>query len=336
MKIIRKNIKELNTFGIELEVNEFATLKDESDFSNLSKLNKELLLLGGGSNILFTEAPKECVIHIDTKGKHVIKEDENNVVLEVAAGENWHDYVLWCIEHNYGGLENLSLIPGNVGTAPIQNIGAYGVEVKDRILSVRLYDLETGEKIELNNQSCKFGYRNSIFKNELKGKVIISSVIFKLTKRNHQINTSYGVIKNRLHTDNPNIKDISNAVISIRKEKLPDPQVTGNAGSFFKNPVIKESHYKMLQELHPEMPSYPAENGVKVPAGWLIDQSGLKGHDLGGASVHKKQALVLINKTGRATGKDILDLAKYVQKTVLRNYQIELEMEVNIYPQSFL
>jgi len=335
MKIIQKNIKNLNTFGIDLEVKEFISLTDESDFSKLSELNKQILLLGGGSNILFTEAPKECVVHIETKGKSIVKQDDSFVYIEVASGENWHEFVLWCIDQNYGGLENLSLIPGNVGTAPIQNIGAYGVEVKDCIISVSGYGLETGKPFKLKNKECDFGYRNSIFKNELKGKTIISSVVFKLTKKAHQINTSYGVIKAKLSSSTPSIRDVSNAVITIRKEKLPDPNIIGNAGSFFKNPIIPNSLFRVLKERHPELPSYPSDDGVKIPAGWLIDKCGLKGYELGGASVHKKQALVLINKSGKATGNDILSLAKYVQKTVRDNYEIELEMEVNIYPQSF-
>ncbi|MGB0837032.1 MAG: UDP-N-acetylmuramate dehydrogenase [Flavobacteriaceae bacterium] len=333
------NLRSYNTFKIDAKSNDFIEITKEEQLQSIIPTTDHLLILGGGSNILFTEDPKEKIIYINTKGIKVLEESSNEIFLEVAAGENWHDFVLWCVDHNYGGIENLSLIPGNVGTCPIQNIGAYGVEVKDVITQVNFFSIETGKKQSLSNENCHFGYRNSIFKNELKGKTIISSVIFKLSKGKHHLNRNYGIINQRLDELFPNlpvdIKKISQAVISIRSEKLPNPKEIGNAGSFFKNPVITEKAFSELQKKHPDIPNYPALNGVKVPAGWLIDQLGLKGFQYGGAAVHKKQALVLINHSGQAKGTDVYKLAKEIQGKVKEFYGINLEIEVNIYPNSF-
>ena len=250
------------------------------------------------------------------------------------AGENWHEFVLYCLENNFGGLENLSLIPGNVGTAPIQNIGAYGVEIKDRFESCTALDLQTLQLKRFNLEDCRFGYRDSIFKNEAKGKYIIISVSFRLSKEKHKLNTSYGSIDHYLEekaVENPTLKDVSEAVISIRQSKLPDPKTLGNSGSFFKNPVITRKELEKLQQQFPEVPFYAVdEEHVKVPAGWLIDRAGLKGYREGDAGVHSKQALVLVNY-GNATGSEILNLAKKVQQKVKNMFGIEIFPEVNIF-----
>jgi len=273
------------------------------------------------------------VIHVDLKGKKVIKEDDNFVWVESNAGENWHEFVLWTINQNYGGLENMSLIPGNVGTTPVQSIGAYGAEIKDTFVSCDAMNIETQQMKTFTKDECNFGYRESIFKHEAKGKYIITSVVYKLTKHNHKISVEYGDIKSELAKNNissPTIKDVSNAVITIRQSKLPDPKELGNSGSFFKNPVISRELFLKVQEKFPEVKYFevsPTE--VKVPAGWLIEHAGLKGYRKDDAGVHKNQALVLVNY-GNATGQDILNLSKYVQKTVFDKYGIAIEAEVNV------
>ena len=283
--------------------------------------------------MLLTRNIEKLVVLLNIKGVSIDRENENTVHLTVNAGETWHEFVLWSISQNYGGIENLSLIPGNVGTCPIQNIGAYGVEVKDTITKVEALDIETNKLIAFSNSDCKFGYRNSIFKNESKGKYIITSVSFKLTKNQHQLNTSYGAIETALQENKitiPTIKDVSDAVISIRKSKLPDPKEIGNSGSFFKNPVISSQQFLELQKKHPSIPNYTiSETETKIPAGWLVEQSGFKGKRFGDAGVHKKQALVLVNY-GNATGKEIYQLAQKIQQTVATNFGIQLEIEVNV------
>ena len=283
--------------------------------------------------MLLTKDIHKLVIHLDIKGISIDKEDEDYVYLTVNAGENWHEFVVYCISQNYGGVENLSLIPGNVGTCPIQNIGAYGVEVKDTITKVEGIEIATEKLVSFSNEDCNFGYRNSIFKNAYKGKIVLTSVGFKLTKKNHQLNTSYGAIDTELASKNiskPRLKEISNAVIAIRQSKLPDPKEIGNSGSFFKNPVILKSVFLEIQKSHPKVPSYKiSETEVKVPAGWLVEQSGFKGKRFGDAGVHEKQALVLVNY-GNATGKEIYKLAEKIQETVLKNFKISLEIEVNV------
>ena len=284
--------------------------------------------------MLLTENINNLVVHIDIKGISIDNEDENSVYLTVNAGENWHEFVLWCINQDYGGIENLSLIPGNVGTCPIQNIGAYGVEVKDVITKVEAIEIATQKLVSFSNSDCKFGYRDSIFKNSAKGKYIITSVSFKLTKTHHQLNTSYGAIENELASKNikkPSIKEVSDAVIAIRQSKLPDPKEIGNSGSFFKNPVISIAHFEKLKQEYPNIPSYPvSETEVKVPAGWLIQKSGFKGKRFGDYGVHEKQALVLVNY-GNASGKDILQLAEEIKSVVKENFNILLDIEVNIF-----
>ena len=327
------SLKNYNTFGIDVTAKRFICIDSVYQLQELLKVEKDIFLISGGSNMLLTKDIEKLVVHIDIKGVSIDQENENEVFLTVNAGENWHEFVLWCVDNNYGGLENLSLIPGNVGTCPIQNIGAYGVEVKDTITKVETLHIETSKLVQFSNEECKFGYRNSIFKNEVKGKYIITSVSFKLTKQNHNFNTSYGAIETELTSKNiakPNLKNISDAVIAIRKSKLPDPKEIGNSGSFFKNPVITKAHFLTLQKTYPEIPSYIiSENQVKVPAGWLIEKAGFKGKRFGDFGVHKKQALVLVNYNN-ATGKDIYNLAETIQKEIKSKFEIKLEIEVNV------
>ncbi|TYP98771.1 UDP-N-acetylmuramate dehydrogenase [Tenacibaculum adriaticum] len=333
--IIQQNIslKSYNTFGIHVNAKRFVSITSVYQLQQLLKEEKDIFLLSGGSNMLLTKDIDKLVVHLNIKGISIDREDQNNVYLTVNAGENWHEFLLWTISQNYGGLENLSLIPGNVGTCPIQNIGAYGVEVKDRITKVEAIEIETGKLISFSNSECEFGYRNSIFKNYAKGKYVITSVSFLLTKVNHKLNTSYGAIETELENrniKNPTIKDISDAVITIRQSKLPDPKEIGNSGSFFKNPVISKNQFKALQKEYPNIPSYIiSENEIKVPAGWLIEQSGFKGKRYGDYGVHEKQALVLVNY-GNASGKEIHQLAQNIQQTIKKKFDINLEIEVNI------
>ena len=332
---IKENIslKEYNTFGIAVNAKRFISVDSVYQLQQLLKVEKDLFLISGGSNMLLTKDIEKLVVHIDIKGISIDNEDENTACITVNAGENWHEFVLWCVSENYGGIENLSLIPGNVGTCPIQNIGAYGVEVKDTITKVEAVEIKTGKLVQFSNEDCNFGYRNSIFKNEVKGKYIITSVSFKLTKSNHNLNSSYGAINTELIAKNitkPSLKDISEAVIAIRKSKLPDPKEIGNSGSFFKNPVIATTQFLELQKDFPTIPSYKiSDTEVKVPAGWLIEQAGFKGKRFGNYGVHEKQALVLVNY-GNATGKEIYQLAEKIKDTILSQFDIPLEIEVNI------
>lgn len=329
------SLKNFNTFGIEAKAKQFVAAQSIQDLRSILEENysQKKFILGGGSNMLLTKDIEALVIHVDLKGKEVIKEDDDFVWVESQAGENWHEFVLWTIDQNFGGLENMSLIPGNVGTTPVQNIGAYGTEIKDTFVSCEAMMIENQETKIFTNQECHFGYRESVFKNEAKDQYIITSVVFKLTKRNHKINTSYGDITGELaknNIKNPTLKDVSNAVIAIRKSKLPDPKELGNSGSFFKNPIILKSDFEKIHQKFPEMKYYEvSETEVKVPAGWLIEQAGLKGKRFGNAGIHKNQALVLVNYGG-ATGKEILDISKHVQETVLKTFGIAIEAEVNI------
>ncbi|WP_334057410.1 UDP-N-acetylmuramate dehydrogenase [Polaribacter sp. P097] len=332
---IKENIslKEYNTFGIDVNAKRFVSVNSVYQLQQLLKAEKNVFLISGGSNMLLTKDIDKLVVHIDFKGISIDKEDDDFVYLTVNAGENWHDFVLYCVAQNYGGLENLALIPGNVGTCPIQNIGAYGVEVKDTITKLEAVNLETTKLESFSNEDCNFGYRNSIFKNSVKGKYVITSVAFKLTKRNHNLNTSYGAIETELASKQitePTLKDISDAVIAIRKSKLPDPKEIGNSGSFFKNPVISKTQFLEIQKEYPNTPSYIiSENEIKVPAGWLIETAGFKGKRFGNYGVHEKQALVLVNY-GNASGKEIYALAQKIQNEILNQFKIDLEIEVNI------
>jgi len=282
---------------------------------------------------LLTKDIDALVIHLNLKGKEIVSQTDTTVLIESQAGENWHEFVLWTLQHNYGGLENLSLIPGNVGTSPIQNIGAYGVELKDTFYACKALNLETLEIDTFNREACAFGYRNSIFKQQAKGKYIITSVTFNLSKGHHSLNTHYGAIATQLKAmsvKNPTIKDVSNAVIAIRESKLPNPKDIGNSGSFFKNPIISKAQFLKLQSNFPEAPHYVvSDTQIKIPAGWLIEQAGFKGKTFNNYGVHKKQALVLVNYGG-ASGDDILKLSQLIQETVARIFNIEIEAEVNI------
>ncbi len=329
------SLKKYNTFGIEAKAKQFVAVHSLEDLKTVLQQNKSepKFVLGGGSNMLLTRDIQALVIHIDLKGKKVLKEDDDFVWVESQAGENWHEFVLWTIDQNFGGLENMSLIPGNVGTTPVQNIGAYGTEIKDTFVSCEAITIATQVKKTFSKEDCHFGYRESIFKQEVKDQYIITSVVFKLTKRNHKINTSYGDITKELEKQNvttPTLKDVSNAVIAIRQSKLPDPAALGNSGSFFKNPIIPKEQYEKAHALHPEMPHYVvSETEVKVPAGWLIEKTGFKGKRFGDAGIHKNQALVLVNY-GNATGQEILAVSRDIQSTVLKEFGIAIEAEVNI------
>ena len=329
------SLKKYNTFGIEAKAKQFVAVHSLEDLKTVLQQHQSepKFILGGGSNMLLTQDSQALVIHIDLKGKKVVKEDGDFVWVECLAGENWHEFVLWTIDQNFGGLENMSLIPGNVGTTPVQNIGAYGTEIKDTFVSCDAMTIATQEMKTFSKEDCHFGYRESIFKHEAKDQFIITSVIFKLTKRNHKINTSYGDITKELEKQNvvtPTLKDISNAVIAIRQSKLPDPKELGNSGSFFKNPILLKSDFEPIHTKFPEMKYYEiSETEVKVPAGWLIEQAGFKGKRFGDAGIHKNQALVLVNY-GNATGQEILNVSKDIQKTVLDRFGIAIEAEVNI------
>jgi UDP-N-acetylmuramate dehydrogenase len=332
---IQKNVllKNYNTFGISVNAKRFVSVNSVYELQQILKVEKDIFLISGGSNMLLTKDIDKLVVHINIKGVSIDNENENAAYLTVNSGENWHEFVLWCISQNYGGIENLSLIPGNVGTCPIQNIGAYGVEVKDTITKVEAIEIETGKLVQFSNKDCNFGYRNSIFKNELKGKHIITSVSFKLTTIHHNLNSSYGAIETELSLkkiSKPSLKDISNAVIAIRKSKLPDPKEIGNSGSFFKNPVISSTQYLRLQKEYADLPGYKiSDMEVKIPAGWLIEKAGFKGKRYGEFGVHDKQALVLVNY-GNASGREIYRLAEKIKETIIKKFKITLEIEVNI------
>ncbi|RRJ92536.1 UDP-N-acetylmuramate dehydrogenase [Flavobacterium macacae] len=329
------SLKNHNTFGIEAKAKQFVSVHSVAELKTVLQENssQKKFILGGGSNMLLTQDIDALVIHVDLKGKKIIEENDDYVLAEAQAGENWHEFVLWTIGQDFGGLENMSLIPGNVGTTPIQNIGAYGTEIKDTFFYCEALNIKTLEVKKFTKEECKFGYRESIFKNEAKDQYIITSVVFKLTKQKHKINISYGDIAAELTKREivvPTLIDISNAIITIRQSKLPDPKELGNSGSFFKNPIIPKSDFERIHLLHPEMPSYTvSETEVKVPAGWLIEKAGFKGKRFGDAGIHKNQALVLVNY-GNATGQDILNVSKDIQKTVKALFDIEIEAEVNI------
>lgn len=334
--MIRENVslQPFNTFGIEVKAKLFAFFHDTSELSELLQQHPEenLLILGGGSNILLTSDYNGLVLKNEILGIEVLTEDDQEVLLRVGAGENWHEFVLHCIDKGYAGVENLSLIPGSVGASPMQNIGAYGVEIKDVFDHLEAFHLATGEIHQFIKEDCHFGYRESVFKNKHKGEYVIAHVCYRLRK-SVSVNTSYGAIETELKAqgiENPGIRDVSNAVIAIRQSKLPDPKLIGNAGSFFKNPVVEAAVYENIKKTHPEAPSYPAGSGfVKVPAGWLIEQAGWKGKSLGKYGVHKNQALVLVNYGG-ATGKEVWDLSSAIKDDVFAKFGVELEREVNV------
>jgi UDP-N-acetylmuramate dehydrogenase len=329
------SLKNYNTFGIEASAKQFVAVHSLAELKKVLEQYKseKKFILGGGSNMLLTQDIDALVIHLDLKGKKIIKETDDFVWVESQAGENWHEFVLWTIEQNFGGLENMSLIPGNVGTTPVQNIGAYGTEIKDTFESCDAMKIENLQIKTFAKAECHFGYRESVFKNEVKDQYIITSVVFKLTKQNHKINISYGDIKAELvknNVENPTLIDVSNAVIAIRQSKLPDPKELGNSGSFFKNPILLKSDFEKIHQKFPEMKYYEiSATEVKVPAGWLIEQAGFKGKRFGDAGIHKNQALVLVNY-GNASGQEILNVSKKIQETVFKTFGIAIEAEVNV------
>lgn len=328
-------LKPYNTFGIASTAREFAVFRSRSELHHLMETNrgKNVFILGGGSNILLTQDMDALVLRNEIKGKVVANSTPDHVWINCGAGEVWHEFVVHCIENDWGGLENLSLIPGSVGASPMQNIGAYGVEIKDVFEELEAYHIPTGSVHTFNAEQCAFGYRESVFKRKLKGQYVILNVTFKLTQKDHQLKTSYGAIDQELAKQNieqPTIQAVSQAVIAIRQSKLPDPRVLGNAGSFFKNPVVEKKVLETIQTSYPSVPFYPIDdNHVKVPAGWLIETAGWKGKTLDGYGVHKNQALVLVNY-GEATGQQIFDLSTEILEDIKQKFGVELEREVNV------
>ncbi len=328
-----KNLKEYNTFGISVKAEMFAVFSSIEELKQILSFrnDKKLLVLGGGSNLLLTQDFDGLVIKNEIKRFEVIEETVSEVIVESGAGENWHEFVLNCIDKGFGGVENLSLIPGSVGASPMQNIGAYGVEIKDVFESLSAYHIKSGEIHYFDKTKCEFGYRESIFKNKVKGEYIILTVTFRLTK-NPTINSSYGAINEQLKVMGiqvPTIKELSAAVIAIRQSKLPDPKIIGNAGSFFKNPTVEIALLEQIQKNYPDIPNYPSLNGKKLAAGWLIEKSGWKGRTFDNYGVHKLQALVLVNY-GNCTGQEIFDLSSQIIQDVFEKFGVLLEREVNI------
>lgn len=333
---IKENIslKNYNSFGLDVKTHFFVecfSIQDIIDFLNIHQdKDLPLMILGGGSNILFSKDFEGYVLRPSIKGIDIVEENEKDVVVRVGAGEDWDEFVNYCVERGWGGIENLSLIPGNIGTCPIQNIGAYGVEVKDVITKVEALDIESLSLISYANSECNFGYRDSVFKTTLKGKQIVTHVTFKL-KKQPEFKLDYGNLVNELKRfEKIDLKSIRQAVIDIRECKLPDPEDIGNAGSFFKNPIIGKETFEKIKIEYPNIPNYDLGNDlVKIPAGWLIEKAGYKGRRDGNTGVHEQQALVLVNY-GNATGEEILHLARNIQQTILILFGIMLEMEVNI------
>jgi len=329
------SLKEFNTFGIDVLANNFNKAKNEDEILHFLIENKcNPLILGGGSNILFKNNINKPILKIEIKGIQIIEENENSIYVSVGAGENWNDFVRWSLAKNYGGIENLSLIPGNVGSAPIQNIGAYGAELKDVFHSCRAISIDNKIIKTFNKDECNFTYRSSIFKEKLKNKYVISRVTFRLSKTNHVINSEYKPLKNLLNERGiitPTIQDISKLVIEIRTNKLPDPKKIGNCGSFFKNPIISNLKFKNLFKKFNTIPNYKiSKNEVKIPAAWLIEECGFKGKIEGKTGTHKKHALVIVNNGG-ASGEEIYNFSQNIKKSVLKKFNILLEEEVNIF-----
>jgi UDP-N-acetylmuramate dehydrogenase len=336
MKIEQNHsLQPYNSFGIEISSRYFSSFSLieslEEIIAHQQKSSDPLLVLGGGSNILFTKNFDGWVIKNDLKGIEVINRDNNFIYVKAMAGENWHQLVLYCVENGYAGMENLSLIPGNVGASPMQNIGAYGVELKDVFYELEAYHIADKKIVRFNNKDCAFGYRESVFKRALKNQYIILSVTYQLRKE-PVYNTSYGAIDQELAAmkiSTLSIKAISDAVINIRSSKLPDPKKIGNAGSFFKNPVIPTKQFDLLKKSFPELPGYTNNEDVKLPAGWLIERAGWKGFRNGDAGCYDKQALVLVNY-GKASGAEIYELSSKIIHSVQEKFRITLEREVNI------
>jgi UDP-N-acetylmuramate dehydrogenase len=328
------SLKPYNTFGIDVKAKYFSRFDSVDQLTAIFKEfdSVPFLIIGGGSNLLLTKDFDGIVLRNEILGKTIKEETAEHVVVKVGGGENWHEFVLWAVEKNFGGIENMSLIPGSVGASPMQNIGAYGVEIKDVFDHLFAYHIETGETHRFSLEECQFGYRESVFKRALKNQYVISEVCFRLEK-NRKVNTTYGAIEQELKKmgiSSPTIRDVSNAVIAIRQSKLPNPAELGNAGSFFKNPVVEENIANKILEDYPSAPVYPAENGKKkLAAGWLIEQAGWKGKTIGTCGVHKLQALVLVNYGG-STGEQIYDLSSSIISDIQEKFGVTLEREVNI------
>jgi len=330
-----RSLQAYNTFGLAARAENLVPVSSERGLKEALQLPyRPIFLLGGGSNMLLTKDIKGLVLKNEIQGIKVLKKTKNIVTIAVGGGENWHQLVLWCIEKGYGGIENLSLIPGTVGAAPIQNIGAYGVELKDVFVKLEAIELASGQKKTFTKEACQFGYRDSIFKRTLKDQYCITKVYLQLSRQTHQLNSSYGAIKTILAEKKiitPTIKDISEAVIHIRSSKLPDPAELGNSGSFFKNPEIGRVQFEALQQQFPNLVFYDLPSGqVKIPAGWLIEQCGWKGKRVGNTGAHTKQALVLVNYGG-ATGEEVVALAQQIIISVKEKFGITLTSEVNIF-----
>jgi len=335
LKIFKNiSLKKYNTFGLDCFARKLVIITSEDEARSIVRdaLPEEepVFILGGGSNILFTSDFRGLIIKPQIGGITVEEKKDEHIVVSAGAGVNWDNFVEWCVGNDLGGIENLSYIPGTTGAGPIQNIGAYGSEIKDVIEKVRAVEIGSGSLIEFSNKQCGFGYRDSVFKRELRNKYLITRIYCKLTCK-PVLNYDYGSLRNEVELLGPaSLKTIRQAVISIRRKKLPDPEITGNAGSFFKNPVIEEKEALRLKEIYPGMPVYPDRDGMsKLSAGWLIDQCGWKGKRSGNAGIHDRQALVIIN-FGNATGQEILDLSERVRESVLKKFGILLEREVNI------
>lgn len=333
--MVPRSLLNLNTFRVDHSCRSISYTNSSNDLVDLAKTINKPIIVGGGSNILFVDDVDRDVIVINHEGIEVIKTTNKYVYIRVQAGTNWHQLVLWAIENDLGGIENLSLIPGKCGAAPMQNIGAYGVELKNVFVELECVKIGTGERWVLHKEDCLFGYRESIFKGELKDKVIIDNITLRLTTNsNHTLNRDYGIINDKLDdlkVKKPTIKDISDVIIDIRKSKLPDPKEYPNAGSFFKNPIISTVKLKSLKSTYKYIPSYVIDNdSVKVPAGWLIDKAGWKGKQINGVGTYKHQALVIVNHSARS-GKEILEFSKLIQDDVLEKYGIKIEREVNVY-----
>jgi UDP-N-acetylmuramate dehydrogenase len=329
------SLKPYNTFGIDVKAKYFSRFDSVDQLTAIFKEfdSVPFLIIGGGSNLLLTKDFDGIVLRNEILGKTIKEETAEHVVVKVGGGENWHEFVLWAVEKNFGGIENMSLIPGSVGASPMQNIGAYGVEIKDVFDHLFAYHIETGETHRFSLEECQFGYRESVFKRALKNQYVISEVCFRLEK-NRKVNTTYGAIEQELKKmgiSSPTIRDVSNAVIAIRQSKLPNPAELGNAGSFFKNPVVEENIANKILEDYPSAPVYPAENGKKkLAAGWLIEQAGWKGKTISTCGVHKLQALVLVNYGG-STGEQIYDLSSSIISDIQEKFGVTLDREVNIF-----
>ncbi|HMJ46710.1 MAG TPA: UDP-N-acetylmuramate dehydrogenase [Ferruginibacter sp.] len=325
------SLKNLNTFGINAYAKYFAAFTSIDELGELTGYKDPLFVLGGGSNILFTKDYDGLVIKNGIRGIDKINEDDDAVYLKAGAGENWHSFVLYCLENNYAGVENLALIPGNTGATPMQNIGAYGVEIKDVFHSLEAFHLGDKKIVTFNNADCGFDYRESVFKNKYKNQFVITSVTYRLNKK-PVFNTSYGAIEaelEKMNISSLSIQSIARAVINIRSSKLPDPEVIGNAGSFFKNPFMDTGIFNEMKNEFPGIVAYPFSGGMKLAAGWLIEQCGWKGYRNGDAGCHEKQALVLVNY-GNARGSDIYSLSEEILKSVQQKFNVTLQREVNI------